>query len=322
MGTKFGIVGCGGIAKRFAKALQLSEAGELYAAAARDKVRAQTLIDEYGGQVAYDSYLSLITDANVEIVYIALIHNLHFEVAKQCIENGKTVICEKPFFCSEEEAITLKQLAKEKGVLIMEAMWARCLPAFLKAKEWAKNGSIGKVKFIDAKFCFRVPLSEETEKNRLYDSKTAGGALLDAGVYPYEFVTGILDEYPVDIKAVAQMADTGVDETVSMGLKFKSGVLANGVASIGVKTNWMAHIYGTDGYIKVSDFLWNKKCERFNSQDELMDTFFEDFEEGFVFEIEHIIKLYKNRQLDSNLIPIDDSVDFGRAADKVKAQFK
>jgi predicted dehydrogenase len=315
--TKFGILGCGGIARRFAKALQLSESGELYAAAARDASRAQELIESYGGQKAYGSYLDLILDEKVEIVYISLVHNYHYEAAKLCVEHGKAVICEKPFFVTEREAVALTDLAREKGVLVMEAMWTRCLPAFLKAKEWARSGAIGEIKLIDAAFCFRFPFSPQ---HRLFNPETAGGALLDAGVYPYEFITGILGEKPVEIKAVAQKAPSGVDETVVMAMRFESGILASAMTSLGVKVSETAHIYGTNGYIKVYGFLRTRKCELFNDQDEVVDCFTDAQEEGFVHEIEHVTDLYRRKMTESPLIPMQDSIDFVRSVDGIRAQ--
>lgn len=320
MKTKFGIIGCGGIAERFAKAIGLTDSAELHAAAARDLSRAEAFAEKFGAKKAYGSYQEIVMDPDVEIIYISLIHNLHYEAAKLCVEHGKAVICEKPFFISEEEGAALQSLAREKKVLIMEAMWTRCLPAFQKAREWAGNGAIGEVKYVDAAFCFRIPFNEKTKTNRLYDPETAGGALLDAGVYPYEFITGILGEKPTEIKAVAQKAPTGVDETVAMSLRFDSGVLANGVTSIGVRTSDTAYVYGTDGYIKLYNFLGCRKCERYNDKDELTECFEDDQKEGFVYEIQHMVDLYKGGQLESPLIPVQDSVDFARAAGIIQEQ--
>lgn len=318
MKTKFGIIGCGGIAARFAKAIGLVENAELYAAAARELTRAEAFAEKFDAKKAYESYRELVLDPKVEIVYIALIHNLHYEVARLCVEHGKAVICEKPFFISEEEGRSLHALAKDKNVLVMEAMWTRCLPAFLKAKEWAQNGAIGNVKYVDAAFCFHFPFNEETKANRLYNPETAGGALLDAGVYPYEFITGMVGEKPSEIKAVIQKAPTGVDETVAMSLRFDSGILASGVTSIGVKVSDTAHIYGTGGKIKLYHFLGCRKCERYNEQDELIECFEDEQEEGFVYEIRHVIDLYKNGEIDSPLIPLQDSIDFACATDIIR----
>ena len=317
MKIKFGILGCGGIAHRFAAALELSESGELYAAAARDETRAQEFIGRFGGQKAYGSYLDLILDPEVEIVYISLVHSVHYEAAKLCVEHGKPVICEKPFFISEKEAVALAELAREKGVLVMEAMWTRCLPAVRKAKEWAQSGAIGEVKLIDAAFCFNFPFDPN---HRLYNPETAGGALLDAGVYPYEFITGILGEAPLEIKAVARKAPNGVDEAVVMALSFASGALATAVTSVGVKTSETAHIYGTKGSIKVHRFLRSRKCELLDEDDQVIDSLTDDQQEGFVYEIEHMADLYRRGETESPLIPLKDTIDFARAADIVRAQ--
>lgn len=317
MKTKFGILGCGGIAKRFAQALRLSGSGELHAAAARDEARAKDMIDQFGGKKAYGSYLDLVRDENVEIVYIALVHNLHYEAARLCVEHGKAVLCEKPFFITEREAVELASLAKEKGVLVMEAMWTRCLPAFNKAKEWAQGGAIGQVRLIDAAFCFNFPFDP---KHRLFNPETAGGALLDAGVYPYQFATGIVGRAPVDVRAVVQKASTGVDDTVVMALRFDNGALASAIASVGVKADGTAHIYGTKGSIKVYDFLRTRACELIDENGKVVDRFTDDQEEGFVYEIDHVTELYRTGKTESPLIPMADSIDFAHAADLIRAQ--
>ena len=137
--VRFGIIGLGTIARKFAAALALAEGVELAAVAARDASRADLFAKEFGAKRAYGNYLDLIKDADVDVVYIALTHNFHFEYAKLCVEAGKGVICEKPFFTNQAEAEVLVKLARDTKVLMMEAMWTRCLPAFQQAKAWVKG---------------------------------------------------------------------------------------------------------------------------------------------------------------------------------------
>ena len=318
MKVRFGLLGCGNIAHRFAQALQLSQYGELYATAARDISRAQAMAEQYGGQKAYGSYQELVQDDQVEIVYISLVHNLHYEAAKLCVEHGKTVICEKPFFVNEAEGLALAKLAREKGVLVMEAMWTKCLPTFLQAKAWLTEGRIGDAKLIEAAFCFHTAFDP---KNRLFNPDTAGGALLDVGVYPYQYITGLLNEFPADIKAVAQSAPTGVDETVCLTMSFASGAVSIAKASIGVKTDDTAYIYGTDGCIKVYQFYGSQKCELFDSKGMLLETFTDPHENGFVYQIDHIAELYQAKALDSPLLPMAYTLDFAHAADIARKQW-
>jgi len=317
MSVKFGIIGLGGIASRFAKVLNTVEGAELMAVAARDKKRAEDFAEKFSAKKSYSNYLDLIEDKDIDIIYIALPHNFHYEIAKLCVENKKNILCEKPFFTNKNEAEKLIAFAKDENILMMEAMWTRCLPAFQKSKEWVNNGQIGKIKLIDASFCFNVPLDTES---RLYNPNLAGGSLYDAGVYPIEFITGILNEKPVIVKAVAQKCETGVDEYVAMTMAFESGVLATVTCGISIRTNTDAHIYGTEGNIVVYDFLGCKKCERYDVNNNLVECFEVDFEDGFVYEINHIMELYRSNKIDSNLIPLRDTINCAEIFDEIKRQ--
>ena len=256
MNVRFGIIGLGGIASRFAKVLNTAGGVELAAVAARDKVRAEAFAEKFHAKKSYDSYFDLINDKEVDVIYIALTHNFHYEIVKLCLNNGKGVICEKPFVTNKKDAEELVALSKEKNVLLMEAMWTRFIPAFKKAKEWLHSGKIGDVKLVNASFCFNFPFDPES---RLYNPKLAGGSLYDAGVYPIEFTTGILGENPTLVNGLAKFSKTGVDDFVAMNMSFESGALATLSCGINANTNSDAHIYGTTGNIVVYHFLGSKK---------------------------------------------------------------
>lgn len=202
MKVKFGIIGLGGIAHRFAKAIQLVENVELAAVASTNENRAKQFAGEYKIETYYGDYNLLVADPSVDVVYIAQTHDRHCELIKLCIENKKGVLCEKPMVLTREQAVEVTTLAKNNNVLLMEAMWSRFIPTFQKAKEWVAKGEIGKVKMVQASFCFNFPYNPN---HRLFDKDRAGGSLYDAGVYPIEFATGILGEHPVDVKAVGTL---------------------------------------------------------------------------------------------------------------------
>lgn len=317
MNIKFGIIGCGGIAHQFASALHLAGEGELQAVAARDPARAKAFAEKYGAKAAYGSYRQLIEDPAVEIVYIALIHSFHYALARRCVAAGKAVLCEKPFFISGAEGEALRQLAAERKVLIMEAMWTRFLPAVQTAKQWMEAGKIGEIKLLHAAFCFRLPYNEETKTGRIYNPDLAGGAFWDAGVYPYDLVTGLLGKQPILVHAAVQPAPSGVDESTALVLRFADGVLATVVSAVGVKAHDDAFVYGTEGYLKLQSFWHCRRCERYDSAGQLAEVFTDPQEEGFVHEIRHIIRLYKEGKTDSPLMPIQDSIDFAKTADQV-----
>lgn len=314
---RFGIAGCGEIAERFAKALNRSDGAQLIACAARDRARAEAFAETYGAKKAFGDYQSLIEDPKVQAVYIATVHTTHAKVAQACIRAGKAVICEKPFFINGEEAAETIALARQEKVLVMEGFWTRCVPAYLKVKEWIREGRIGAVKLIRAAFCFGLPYNEETKNHRLWNPEVAGGALLDAGVYPYQYVTGIMEGKPDEIKYTVETGPTGVDATTAMILKYNSGTIAECLTSIVGWTDQSAMIGGTDGYIKQYHFLGSRKCELYDGEGHLLDAFEDPVDEGFLHEIEHFVELYRAGQTESPAIPLDGTLDFATVAERI-----
>lgn len=314
---RFGIAGCGNIAARFAGALAKSEAAELYACAARDKERAAAFAEKHGAAACYGSYEELIADENVQAIYIATVHTTHAEIAKKAILAGKAVISEKPFFVGAKEAEETIALAREKKVLMMEGFWTRTMPAYLKAKEWIAEGKIGDLTMIRAAFCFNMPNFGPFKNSRIWDPSVGGGALLDAGVYPYEYVTGIMGCRPIEMKTLVQRVPSGVDGTVTMSMRFPGGVIADCLTSVCGYMDSESVLSGTKGYIKQYYFLGCRKTELYVGREGLVETFEDPEEEGFVHEIAHFVDLYRSGRTESDLIPLDDTLDFARTAEEI-----
>ncbi len=305
MGVKFGIIGLGVISNKFAKVLGTTD-GELVAVAARDINRANEFAKKYNAKKAYASYEELLNDKEVEAVYIGLTHNFHKEFAIKCIEHGKAVMCEKPFFLNTSDAEEVFALAKQKNVLVMEAMWTRCLPTFKKAKSWIAENKIGELKLIEASFCFR---QEFDANHRLFAKELAGGALYDVGVYPIEYATGIAGEKPEKIFSIVEKLPNGVDGFDLILMKFKSGVMANLKCGLNLSTRNDAILYGTRGYIETKNFYGATRIERYDESHNLVESFEEPVEDGFVYEIEHFMDLYRNGKIESDLILWQDVLD-------------
>ncbi|BCJ99541.1 Gfo/Idh/MocA family protein [Anaerocolumna chitinilytica] len=305
MSIHFGIIGLGSIANRFASVLNKAEDTVLTAVASREMKRSQEFAKKYGAAKAYDNYKMLIEDDEIDIIYVALTHNFHYEIVKQCILNGKAVLCEKPFVTTKQDAMELINLAREKKVLLMEAMWTRCIPTFQKAKEWVVNGLVGKPQLVQASFCFHFPFEKE---HRLFNPDLAGGALYDAGVYPLEFATGILGENPVTVQGIAHKCATGVDDFSVMNLGFESGALASLSCGLNASVSQDAFVYGTEGRVVIYDFLGSHKCERYDNNNQLVESFSQDFEDGFIYEIQHICELFRENKYESPLIPLEDTL--------------
>lgn len=317
MKIKFGIMGLGGIAHRFAKVMKTLEGVELTAVASSDEDRSRQFADEYGVEKHFGNYAALAAEPSVDVVYIAQTHDRHYELIKLCIEHKKGVLCEKPMVLTEQQAMEVTELAKENGVLLMEAMWSRFIPTFQKAKEWIAGGRIGSVRLVQASFCFNFPFDP---KHRLYNPDTAGGSLYDAGIYPIEFTTGILGENPVEVKAAATLCETGVDDYVAMVMRFESGALATLSCGLRAETNRDAYVYGDNGCVVVYDFLGSRKTELYDKSNQLCETFESEFEDGFCYEIQHFAELFRDGETESKIMPHKDNAATARIFEEVMGQ--
>lgn len=317
MTVRFGIMGLGGIAHRFAKALKMAQGTALVAAASSDEARATQFAAEYGVAKAYGSYEALAKDPAVDVVYIAQTHDRHYELIQLCIAHKKGVLCEKPMVLTEQQARTITALAKENNVLLMEAMWSRFIPAFQKAREWVSGGKIGAVRLLQASFCFNAPYDPN---HRLYNAATAGGSLYDTGVYSIEFATGILGENPIEVKAVGTRCENGVDDFVAMSMKFKSGALASLSCGFRSTTGRDGYIYGEEGSVVLHNFHVCKKVELYDKNQQLLETFECEFEDGFLYEIQHFAELYRTGKIESDIIPHRDNIATTQIFEAVLAQ--
>jgi predicted dehydrogenase len=319
MKVKYGIMGLGGIAHRFANVLKTIEEVELIAVASSNENRAKEFASEYDVKKYFGDYVTLAVNLDIDVVYIAQTHDRHYDLIKLCIEHKKGIICEKPMVLTKEQAVEVTRLAKENNVLLMEAMWSRFIPTFQKAKEWVLGGKIGAIKLVQASFCFDFPYDST---NRLYNSETAGGSLYDAGVYPIEFTTGILEEYPTDVKAVGTICESGVDDYVAMVMKFESGALATLSCGFRAATSMDAYVYGENGNVVVYDFLGSHKAECYDRNNQLIDSFEIDFEDGFCYEIKHFTELFRTGKVESEIITHKDNIATTKIFEKVMEQIK
>jgi predicted dehydrogenase len=315
MKVRFGIIGAGRIAERFASVARSSERAEVVAVASRDEARAADFASRMGIARRCPSYLDLVRDPEIDAVYVATTHNFHLEQAALCLENGKAVLVEKPLVTARADAEALASLSKSRKLLLMEAMWTRCIPAFRKAREWVREGRIGAPRLVEAAFCFKAPFDP---KDRLFNPELAGGALFDAGVYPIEFATGILGENPSRVSGVASIGETGVDYFDSIGLGFPSGAVASLACGLTAQVPRDARVYGDEGSVAVYDFLGARKCERFDRDGKPVEAFESKFEDGFIFEIEHFAELLRKGAIESDLIPQADSVACAGVFDELR----
>lgn len=245
---RWGILGCGKIARKFASDITLVRNARLQAVAARELAPAEKFANDFHAVRAHGSYPSLVQDPEVDAVYIATPHGLHEEHARLCLEHNKAVLCEKAFTINLRQAQSLVALARAKKTFLMEAFWTRFLPHYVAMKNILKEGKIGTIQYLYAEFGFRptppVP-------PRIYDPVLGGGSLLDVGVYPVFLALDVLGR-PDGIDAVMTPAPTGVDAQCAMRFRYRNGAIANLFSSFTSNLATGADLGGDRGRLRLT----------------------------------------------------------------------
>lgn len=242
---RWGILATGGIAATFTEDLLTLPDAEVVAVGSRSEQSANAFADRFGIRSRHGSWQGLADDPEVDIVYVATTHNAHYDAALRCVDAGKAVLCEKPFTLNLPQTRELQRRAKERDVFLMEAMWMRCNPAFLKMLDLIRDGAIGTVTTVHADFHLAGPFAPD---HRLRDPELGGGALLDLGVYPVTVAHAVLG-VPSTVVSWAQLNPEGTDANTGMLFGYDSGALAALTCGLSANSPVTAVVSGTGGRI-------------------------------------------------------------------------
>jgi len=250
---KWGILAPGKIAQVFAKTLVEIDTAKCHSVCSRSIDRATEFAKENGFAHSYDDINKFLNDAELDVVYIASPHHLHYSQSITCLKAGKAVLCEKPLAVNSSQAREIIQAAQANNTFFMEAVWTRFMPIYAEVRNWIDAGKIGNVKMLKASFGFQF---DQDPEHRLYNSSVAGGATLDMGIYPITLSHWLFKQAPAQVRAVGHIGATGVDEQVSIAIKYPGGEVAQLGSSIAVNTDHDAWIYGTRGKIRLHSQFW------------------------------------------------------------------
>jgi Predicted dehydrogenases and related proteins len=252
MKYNWAFVGCGNIAHEMAEAL-LAVNGEIYAVGGRTLSKTKAFAERFGIMHVYNDCTEMLRNPEVDIVYIAAPCDVHYAYMKKAVDSGKHVLCEKTFTINSRQLEEVRALAKEKGVIVMEAMTIFHMPLFQKLRELIDVGVIGKVKMLQVNFGI---YRECDPAIPCFMKERGGGALLDFGVYAAAFARWFLEESPDVILTLPSYSATGVDE--QSGILFKNRRGQMGVMAITMCAEHpqraVGMISGEKGYIEVSDY--------------------------------------------------------------------
>ncbi len=316
--TRWGILGTGAIAKHFATGLSILPNAELVAVGSRSSTSAAQFAELFDVPHRHSSYRDLANDPDVDVVYIAVPHTLHKASSLLCLQAGKPVLCEKPFTVNAREAEELITFARQQKLFLMEAMWTRFLPSIMKLQEVLSSRVIGDVRMLTADFGFRTNFNPQS---RLFDPALGGGALLDVGVYPVSLAS-MLFGAPEVVSGLAHLGETGVDEQSAMIFGYREGQLAILSAAIRTTTLQEAAILGTQGSIKIHAPWWRStklSLSISGQQEEVIEAPFDG--NGYNYEAAEVMRCLEAGQLESDRMPLDETLSIMKAMDQVRAQW-
>ncbi len=311
---KIGILGAGSIAHSMAKTVSRMEGTELYAVASRSIGKAEDFARQYQIPKAYGSYEEMAEDPAVDLVYVATPHSHHYAHVKLCLEHGRNVLCEKAFMVNSSQAREVVRLAREKRLLLAEAIWTRYMPSRALIREAVDSGIIGEVTSLTANLGYVVK-----HKERLIRSDLGGGALLDLGVYPVNFALMVFGDDYEEVSADAVLSGEGVDLQNSITLKWKDGKFAVLHSNMQALTDRRGVIYGDKGYIVVENI---NNCESVCAHD-LERKLIRKYEipeqiTGYEYEMEACRRAIKAGEVECKEMPHADSVAVMALLDKVR----
>jgi predicted dehydrogenase len=245
---RWGILGCGRIAKKFAADLKYVEEAELVAVGSRHQQTADEFADEFSVRKRHGNYQSLAADEEVDVIYVASPHGMHHEHTLLCLQHKKAVLCEKAFAINLKQAQEMIALAKQQEVFLMEALWTKFMPHYDLVQQMLHEKRLGNIRSVLVNFGF-VPIPPVPQ--RLFDPALGGGALLDIGIYNVFIALSVLGK-PDIIEAAMTPASTGVDEQCAVLFKYNSGAMAQLFFTFSSNLATEADISGDKGRIRLT----------------------------------------------------------------------
>ncbi len=312
---RFGIVGTGTIAHRFANAIKNVKEAELVAVASRTKENAEKFGDEFRIPVRFDSYEKMAESDVIDAAYIAVPHSLHITCSELMMNNKKHVLCEKPMAVNKKEAEEMFRCARENKVLLMEAMWARLVPGTIKMLELVKKGVLGDILAVEGKFCYTM--DEDEMDHHVFKVENGGGSLLDVGVYGLNFASWYLGKDVTDIKAECSVYN-GTDSHMCVLLKYAGSQIADISSATLLRKPNEGFVYGSKGYAYLPRFYAPQEINlRFNNGES--KTILVPYKgNGFEEQIAHFCNCVSKGMSESDIVTPEQTLYITEQMDKIR----
>lgn len=312
---RFGIVGTGTIAHRFAEAIKNVDNAELVAVASRTKENAEKFGCEFDIPARFDSYEKMALSDVIDAAYIAVPHSGHIGCSCLMMNNGKHVLCEKPMAVNSKEAEEMFRCARENNVLLMEAMWARLVPGTIKMLELVENGVLGDILGVEGKFCYSM--DEDEMYHHVFKRENGGGSLLDVGVYGLNFASWYLGK---DVETINAQSDiyNGVDSHTCVLLKYKNGAIADISSAILLRKPNEGYVYGNKGYARLLRFYAPQEIDIYLNNGETVKIPVPYAGNGFEEQIAHFSECVSKGLKESPVVTHEQTLYITKQMDKIR----
>ena len=314
---KWGILAPGKMSAKFTKGLKLLDNVELYAVGSRDLERAKQFAKEFGFKKYYGSYEELVSDPDLDVVYIASPHSYHHEHTLLCLKHKKAVICEKAFALNSLEVKEMIKEAANQKVFLMEALWPPFQPIYRKTREILQTGKPGKIVHLNARFSFQAPFDPVDRK---FNLTLGGGSLLDIGIYPVIdalYFMGV----PSQVMAKASFSRTGSEDSISIIFGYDDGRMATLYSSFrtagGIGCDLLCEngnllfSRGRDMSQRLNVEMNGKKRKEYSLLPDGM---------GYQFEAAEVMKCLDEGKLQSEIVPHSFSLDLITTLDRIRRE--
>lgn len=311
---RWGILGAGNIAGRFAESLQNEPDSELVAVSVRSEEKGRAFVREHPAKRVHVGHEKLLADEEVDVIYLALPHGFHREWAVKALSAKKAVLCEKPAALSADEVREIAEAAESTGTFFMEAMKTRFVPAYRKLRTEIDYGVIGDIRRVETSLC---NIFSFDEAHPTYHTQAGqGGALLDEGIYCANWLEDFL---PGDwgVSRIERTVHEGVDAYTDAVLDF-SGRTGRLECAFDREKPRQAVLVGEKGKIVVENLHRPVSYTVFLDGAEPRQETFSYEHDDFYSEIHHVVECLQSGKEQSGIMPLAASIRCAELLDSIR----
>ena len=316
-GLRWAVISPGHIGTQFTQTAHRATASRVVSVVSRSAERAAAFAAEHGVERSFDDVGAMLAAGGLDAVYIASPHAQHHALARPVLEAGVPVLVEKAFTLNTGQARALLDLARDRGVFAMEAMWARFLPQQDVLRQVLESGLLGEIVEVTADHGQAMPTDPA---HRMNDPELGGGALLDLGVYPISFAQMVLGDLG-DLAVRGELSPTGVDASASLLARGARGGTARLGTTLRARTPTEALVSGTAGIARLAGAFFAPGTLSV----ELLDGRSARFEhpgapeDGMAYEIAEAARRISAGDLESPIMSWADTLSVMETMDAVRA---